>query len=351
MYRTAVAVLMLALPLVACGAEPAPVASPASPERETLLARAGNSLVALDALSGRTLQRVALGAHDAAFAAVYTAASDADADTTTVSATDPVSGRRLRSIELPGRWVVPVAAGSTPEGAVSGDGEWLVLAGASGEGVSRFALLGTDLDQAPQRFALRGRYEFDALAPDGSALYLSEIRADGHYRVRAYDVRSGRLRPQVVVEKTAVGLLMQGMPVTRAVDPTGSPVHTLYRGGPAGAFVHSLNTERGTALCIFLPDSKRAGPDWRLALDARERELHALNRDLEAHYVIDPANGVVTPARPGTPLPTMQASSQDGSRTYAIERGGTIAVRDSAGERIASLPSPSPEAELVAVRR
>src|SRR5215207_4030143 len=91
---------MLALQLVACGAEPAPVAAPAAPAGETLLARAGDSLVALDARSGRTLQRLALGAHDAAFDAVYTAA--VDAGTTTVAATDPVSGRRLRSIELPG---------------------------------------------------------------------------------------------------------------------------------------------------------------------------------------------------------------------------------------------------------
>jgi hypothetical protein len=349
MHRTIVAVSLLAVQLVACGAEPAPVASPAPPAGETLLARAGDSLVALDARSGRTRQRLALGAHDATFDAVYTAA--VAAGTTTVTATDPISGRRLRSIDLPGRWAIPVAAGSTPEGAVSGDGKLLVLAGSSEDGLSRFALLGTDLDAQPERFALRGRYDFDALAPDGSAVYLSEIEPDGHYRVRAYDVARGRLRPRVVVEKTAVGLLMQGLPVTRAVDPTGSPVHTLYRGGPAGAFVHSLDTERGTALCIFLPDSKRAGPDWRLALDARDRELHALNRELAAHYVIDPRTGEVTPAPNGTSLPTLQASSPDGSRSYAIEPGGTIAVRDSAGERIASLPSPGPEAELVAVRR
>jgi hypothetical protein len=262
-----------------------------------------------------------------------------------------VSGRLLRSIELLGRWVIPVAAGSTPEGAVSGDGELLVLAGPNGGGASRFALLGTDLDVRPLRFAVRGRYDFDALAPDGSAVYLSEIRADGHYRVRAYDVATGELRPRVVVEKTAVGRLMQGVPVTRAVDPTGSPVHTLYRGGPAGAFVHSLDTQHGTALCILLPDSERAGPDWRLALDVQLGRLHALNRDLDAHYLIDPATGEVTPAGPGTALPGVQAASPDGSRTYAVEPGGGIAVRDSEGERIASLPSLGPEAELVAVRR
>lgn len=351
MYRTVMAVLMLAPALVACGAEPASNASHTSAARDTLLARVGTSLVAVDAHTGRTLQRVSLGAHDASLDAVYTARNDAEVGTTTVIATDPVSGRRLRSIKVPGRWGIPVAAGSTPDGAMSGDGNVLALAGPRSERLSRFALLRTDLTSRPQRFALPGRYDFDAMAPDGSALYLSEIRDDGRYRVRAYDVKSGALQPQVVVDKTAVGLLMQGAPVTRAVDPSGSPVYTLYRGGPAGAFVHSLNTQRGTALCIFLPDSKRAGPNWRLALDPHRGELHALNRDLGTHYVIDPTSGEVTPVPPGTPLPSVAASSPDDARAYAIDRDGTIAVRDSTGARIGTLPLPSPDAELLAIRR
>jgi hypothetical protein len=349
-YRTVLAVLMLAPALVACDTERAPNASDPSPERDTLLARVGTSLVAVDARTGRPLRRVTLGAHDASLDALYTAANDGEAGTTTVTATDPVSGRQMRSIQVPGRWNIPVAAGSTPDGAVSGDGNLLALAGPSSERESHFALLATDLTSQPQRFALSGRYDFDAMAPDGSALYLSEIRADGRYRVRAYDVERGALRPQVVVEKTAVGLLMQGEPVARAVDPSGSPVHTLYRGGPAGAFVHSLNTQRGTALCIFLPDSKRAGPDWRLTLDPHRGELHAVNRGPARHYVIDPASGEVTPAPPGAPLPRVAAPSPDDARTYGIEPDGTIAVRNGAGARIGTLPSPGPEAELLAIR-
>jgi DNA-binding beta-propeller fold protein YncE len=348
-YRTALAVLLLAPALVACGAERAPTASKTSPAGETLLTRVGDSLVAVDARTGRALRSVTLGAHDPSLDAVYTAASDQG--TTTVVATDPASGRQLRSIKVPGKWTIPVAAGSTPDGAVSGDGEVLALAGGTSERVSHFALLSTDLKSQPQRFSLAGRYDFDAMAPDGSAVYVSEIRDDGRYRVRAYDVKRGALRPRVVVEKTALGLLMQGVPVTRAVDPSGSPVHTLYRGGPEGAFVHSLDTRHGAALCIFLPDSDRAGPEWRLALDARLGELHALNPDLGAHYVIDPASGEVTPASAGARLPSLAASSADGERTYAIEPDGTIAVRDSAGARIGTLPSPSPDAELLAIRR
>jgi hypothetical protein len=348
MRRTVLAVLLLASALVACGGEDAADPARDAREAETLLVRAGASLVAVDTRAGASPRSIALGAHDASLTAVYTA--EAAGSATTVVATDPVSGRRLRSIELPGRWTIPVAAGTTPDGAVSGDGAQLVLAGEAGGGSSHFALLGTDLDSQPRRFSLRGRYEFDAMAPDGSVLYLNEVRADGRYRVRSYDVASAELLPRVVVEKTALGLLMEGEPVARAVDPSGSPVHTLYRGGPAGAFVHSLNTAEGTALCILVPDSRRAGPEWRLALDTEQGELHALNRELAAHYLIDPVSGEVRFAPADVSLPGLAASSPDGGRTYTIEPDGTIAVRDAAGARTGTLPLPDADAELLAVR-
>jgi hypothetical protein len=114
--------------------------------------------------------------------------------------------------------------------------------------------------------------------------------------------------------------------------------------------VHSLNTQQGTALCIFLPDSERAGPDWRLTLDPRLRELHALNRGLRMHYVVDPVSGEVTSAPPGAPLPRLAASSGNDDRSYGIEPDGTIGVRDGSGARIGTLPSPGPEPELLAIR-
>ena len=84
--------------------------------------------------------------------------------------------------------------------------------------------------------------------------------------------------------------------------------------------MHSLNTEKwGTALCIFIPDSRRAGSEWRLAArHTRVDRLHAANRELAAHYVIDPANGGVTTAPPGTPVPST-AASPDGARRYSVE--------------------------------
>lgn len=324
--------LCCALMLAACGAE-AP--DSADRGREVLLARAGDALLAVDTETGRVRRRFA-DAHDHGWRTLYSV-EEGDAGTRVV-ATDPVTGKRLRTTELPGPWKIPVAAGPTPEGAVSGDGRWLVLAGDDRGGVSRFALLPTAMDGPPQRFRLRGRFDFDALAPDGSAVYLSQIERSGRYRVRAFDVRRGRLRPQVVVEKTSIGTIMEGVPVARAVDPSGAPVHTLYRGGPAGAFIHSLDTARGTALCILIPRSRKAGPEWQLRLDERSSQLHALNPALGAHYVVDPYTGETAEAPAGVELPATRLG------TYHLDDGGRLMV---ARKAIAEL---EPGAELLALR-
>ena len=287
-----------ALLLVACGGEAVPTA--AVGEGETLLARSGASLLAIDTGSGK-VRRTPAGAHDSEWSATYSARPGAS--TTTVTATDPVTGKVLRSTEIDGHWTIPIAAGITPEGSVSGDGRWLVLSGPAAGGASLFALLPTSLDAPPNRFELAGHFEFDALAPDASALFLSQIEADGRYAVRAFDVSDRRLREQVIVEKTSLGTIMQGIPIARAVDPTGAPVHTLYRGGPEGAFVHSLDTARGSAICILIPDSDDAGSRWQLRLGEDATELHAVDDERAVRYLINPHTGEVADAPLDAPMP------------------------------------------------
>ena len=331
--RTAVLLVSCtaAVAIAACGADTPNATKSGGP---TLLARSGATLMAVDTGSGK-VRRSPAGAHDADWSAVYTAR--AGDTTTTVTATDPATGEKLREIEIEDRWAIPIAAGATPEGAVSGDGRWLVLAAPEAERISEFALLDTALTAPPNRFRLEGRYEFDALSPDGTAIYLSQIEADGRYAVRAFDVSERRLRPQVIVEKTSLGSIMQGVPVARAVDPTGAPVHTLYRGGPEGAFVHSLDTARGTAICILIPRSDDAGSRWRLRLGDDATELHAVDDDRRVRHLINPHTGEVADAPMDAEMP--------GTRLGRFElAGGTVT---SGARPVAEVGA---EAELLAVR-
>ena len=204
----------------------------------------------------------------------YVAAIDADTGATAVRALRTRDGRAVRAATLPGRWVLP-RVGRDFAGSLSGDGGTLALAGPSGEGTSAFALLDTRLAAPPRTFTLRGRFEFDALSPDGAVVYLIEHRGAGVYWVRAYDVARGRLRSGAIVEKGETDPDMTGSPVAREVGPGGSPVYTLYRGGDHGAFVHALHTDVGVALCVDLPGAAAWRLQWRgarlYAVDGRRR--------------------------------------------------------------------------------
>jgi hypothetical protein len=256
MPRRPVAVLSLAvtaLVAAACGSAP-PTGDPPSQRTER---------PAADALATRVL--------DTERNTLYTAAPDARPGRTRVALRGPDGTRRAATV--PGTWVIPAVAPGTTAGAISGDGGTLALAGPSGEGTSTFALLKTGLSAGPTAFTLRGRFSFDALAPDGRTVYLIEHGTAGHYRVRAYDADKRRLLPGAIVEKGETDPDMTGTPVAREIGRGGSPVYTLYRGGAEGAFVHALDTRNGIAICVDLP----ADGQWRLQWTRGGRRLHAVD--------------------------------------------------------------------------
>jgi hypothetical protein len=250
MLRRAVAVVVLpaALSLGACGASEPPRAS---------------------------APRLPAGVVDARADVLYAARIEPRGALTRLRALRSHDGRTLRARTIPGRWVIPAVAGDEFAGALSGDGSTLALAGPSGEGTSAFALVGTRFAGPPQTVTLHGRFDFDALSPDGGVMYVIQHRGRGVYWVRAYDVAAHRLRPGAIVEKGETDPDMTGRPVARALAPGGSPVYTLYRGGDHGAFVHALSTDAGIAICVDLPGAGAWRLEWagtRLyAVDATRR--------------------------------------------------------------------------------
>ncbi len=139
-------------------------------------------------------------------------------------------------------------------------------------------------EHAITRFSLRGAYGFDALSPDGSTMYLIHNFFDRHrrgrYEVRALDMASGRLRPGAIVDPEEPDGRMQGSPVSRVSSRDGRWAYTLYTGSEE-TFVHALDTVRGRAVCVDLPQLEFLREPFQLRLRLREdgSEIRVFSRD------------------------------------------------------------------------
>jgi hypothetical protein len=152
---------------------------------------------------------------------------------------------------LEGVFEVPVIAGV--KDGVSQDGRTLVLTRHVGR-ATQFALLDTGTLRPRRMLTLRGTYDFDALAPDGSSLYVIRYFSGdaGHYAVQVLNLNRASVTPRTVVEKGEPGEAMAGRPVARAKSRDGNWVYTLYRRAGEAPFVHALSTAETFTVCIDL---------------------------------------------------------------------------------------------------
>lgn len=203
---------------------------------------------------------------------------------TVVERIDRAGGRVARWWKLGGDWFVPAVAYDGSGGGLSADGRTLVLQRFSDLALWRrdaapgeryrtdFAVLDTALHlRHPQRpgthrpehavayFSLDGDYAFDAISPDGGTVYLIHYLHPGAlspYEVRALDLRTGRLLPEPIVDRREPEERMEGLPIARAASPDGRWAYTLYDGNGKTPFVHALDTVRGRAFCVDVPQLK-----------------------------------------------------------------------------------------------
>jgi hypothetical protein len=158
---------------------------------------------------------------------------------------------------LDGEWGIPQPTFSATrlEG-LTRDGKRLIVGTIGAASPSQFAVIDTQNLRVSERFALDGRFAYDALSPDGKTLYLTQyVDADnaGRYVVRAYDLEQQRLLPGRVAEKAQRGWVMEGFAVTRATSADGRWAYTLFMRPGGYPFVHALDTVKGAAHCIGLP--------------------------------------------------------------------------------------------------
>jgi hypothetical protein len=200
----------------------------------------------------------------------------------TVLARAQVDGGRIwRTSVLKGRWGVPMVAYDGTAGGLSADAQRLVLMqpGLLDRKVSRFVVIGARWLRVRQRISLNGHWNYDALSPDASTLYLIQSLSRKHpdrYAVRAYDLRARRLLPRPIVDPNEPDEPMRGYPVTRVTAPGGRWVYTLYLGGEE-PFVHALDTAKRSSLCLDLPRGLKDSGGLRLRL--REGKVVVVRHD------------------------------------------------------------------------
>jgi hypothetical protein len=166
-------------------------------------------------------------------------------------------GRVLRGLHLRGRYSVPAVAYDGSPSGLSADGRTLVLISPRKRWPrtrTTFVVIDAKRMQLRRHIHLSGDFSFDAISPNGSLVYLIEYLSPGDvtaYAVRAYDMRARRLFKEPVVDPSEPGEDMSGVPLSRVSDAEGRWAYTLYSGAKH-PFVHALDTERRTAVCIDL---------------------------------------------------------------------------------------------------
>ena len=229
-----VAVVALALASTATAAGPAPVV-----------------------LQGGPGIAVAGGAH-------VIAKVERNASMTQVSLVRDRDAKVLATRRLPGRLGVPTV---TLAGLVEGtwaQGRRLVLSSSiyDDPGRTTFVVLDTRTLAPLRSIRLSGAFAFDALSPDGRRLYVLHypqgVNGGIRYVVRSVSLRTGKLEPGAIVDKTEPSERMNGIALARAWSRNGTWAYTLYNGGTSHAFVHALDTRARVARCIDLPWSGEA---------------------------------------------------------------------------------------------
>ena len=179
--------------------------------------------------------------------------------TTTVSLVRDRDGKVLASRVLRAPLGVPAI---TFDGIVEGtfaQGRRVVLGSSiyDDAGRSTFVVLDTKTLRPLRTVVLRGSFAYDAVSSNGHRLFLLQfpggVQGGVRYVVRSVDLRTGKLEPGAIIDKTEPNERMSGIALARVWSRDGAWAYTLYNGGTAHAFVHALNTRTRTARCIELP--------------------------------------------------------------------------------------------------
>jgi hypothetical protein len=211
----------------------------------------------------------------------YVTVSD-EAGGTLLETIDASRGGVLSWARLPGSWGIPTIGNGYQAGqGLSHDGRTLVLGSLEGPYVSpsKFLVVDPRRMKVVRTIVLDGTFSFDALSPDASKMYLIQYASAGdlsHYIVREYDLRTNRLLPGKIADRSDDEKAMAGSAMSRTTSADGRWVYTLYEKPSGEPFVHALDTVGAAAYCIDLPKNRVL---YNIVLSLRNR-----GRTLAAHW-------------------------------------------------------------------
>ena len=334
--------------------------------------------------------------------------AQSDGTVTRVERIDPASGEVASGTTVDGDLRIQVVS---PDGRIAlmpatPDGAWVPRT------MTHLAILDTSSGEM-QRFSIPGNLEPEAFSTDARRLFMLRYQpalAPTSYRVTSLTLRTGRVGAVYGPGKAAT--VVENMTATRvhqAMSPSEDVLFTLYTNQPpdflvgvedvdpphALAFIHTLNLEYGTAVCIGLPKSfgtvstqasaLAASPDGRsvYAIDARHgvvasmrsRRFKVSEHDVDlstlghgpisasvstdgATLYLAGSAGVMAldtetfSPQPLTPTPgsvTGLALSTDGERLFASWDGGIGLLDPISLDTVGVLPSPAPEGAVTFV--
>jgi hypothetical protein len=230
----------------------------------------------------------------------YVPVGDYNGNSTDLLAISTKDGTIHGQTSLVGEWGLP----ATPAGAegLSRNGHTLVLSGtqAGFSSPSLFLVVNPKTMRIARPITLPGYFAYDAVSPDGSRLYLVQFTQGAnndleHYVVRAYDLRTHRLLPGRIADRTQKSWVMQGYPVTRTASADGRWVYTLYTNPGGYPFIHALDTVRGVAHCVGLP-LRNQTPIYNLVLALHGRTLSVHWRSGRPYLNVETKTWRVSPA-------------------------------------------------------
>ena len=162
----------------------------------------------------------------------------ANASSTRVRLVRDRDGTTIRQRVLTGKLGVPAVTFNGVAEGTWADGRRLVLSSSvyDDQSRTRFTVIDTRTLRPLKTIALRGAFAFDALSPDGRRLYLLQfpqgLDSGIRYVVQSLNMRTGRLEPGAIVDRTEPDEQMNGIAMYRAWSPDRTWAYTLYKAAP-----------------------------------------------------------------------------------------------------------------------